>query len=269
MLMTTAGALVIGAVVASAGPSSSVVVAPAKVTGDARSSMSSELTGASSRAVTDAGAAPVDMPSGCQDEACATKAAGANGYVLSTTVDAQDSDYEISVRLTDGTGKVVDERAESCEICNHDELTEAVQALVSAAVTPVAQAVPPPPPPAPPSASPPTEPEPEDTRSKPKPLRALGFAGIGVGVGSLAAGIALIVLNERPGGSCDGSSVDANGDCEFRYNTLGGGVGLTIGGALAVGAGVGLVMLSRSRKPSKRSDKVSVSASAGGLRLRF
>jgi len=268
MLMTTAGALVIGAIMATAGPSSSVVVAPVELTGDAAPTMASALTGASSRAVTDAGAAPIDMPSGCQDDACATKAAGASGYVLKTIVDAQDSDYEISVRLTDGAGKVVDERGESCEICNHEELAEALQALVSAAIGPVAQAVPPPPPPAPPPA-PAVTAEPNDAGAKPKPLRALGFAGVGVGVGSLAAGIALIVLNERPGGSCDGDSVDANGDCEFRYNTLGGGVGLTIGGALAVGAGVGLLMLSRNHKPKKASDKVSLSASAGGLRLRF
>ena len=80
----------------------------------------------------------------------------------------------------------------------------------------------------------------------------------------------LFVLNERPvKNNCEGPHIDADGDCEFRYNTLGGGAGLAIGGAVALGVGVGLLLLKRGGNSGGGSAKVDVSASRGGLRLRF
>lgn len=269
------GALTVCIAASHLGAPSRVVVVPTTVSGDAPSTTAGKFDQAAGTAIAGAGAENASSPSGCANEKCASEAAGPGGYVLSTKVEVHGSDYVISTRLVDSAGTVVDEQSEPCEICSFDDASEALQEMVGKAVGPVAEAAPPPPPP-PPSgdavgaeSSPPPPPVDDGGGMSPKTMGALGFAGIGVGVGALAGGVVMLVLNDRPVKSnCEGAQVDADGDCEFRYNTLGGGAGLAIGGAAALGVGIGLLIL-RKAKGGGGGGKVDVSASAGGFRLRF
>ncbi len=262
-------------IVASVGATPSrVVVLPADVSGDAPATVATTFKDAAAAGVSAAGAETVAAPDGCTNDNCAREAAGPQGYVLSASIEVKGSDYAISTRLVDAGGNLVDEQSEPCEICTYEEAGEALQAMVNKAVSPVAEAAGPPAPPPPPGDAPPPPPDATPADSKKggmssKTLGGLGFAALGVGIGALAGGVALLVLNERPVKSqCEGAQVDADGDCELRYNTLGGGAGLAIGGAVGIGVGVGLLLLRRGR-PDAGNGKVEVSASAGGVRLRF
>ncbi|MBL4683337.1 MAG: hypothetical protein JKY37_02015 [Nannocystaceae bacterium] len=253
---------------------SRVVVLPTEVTGDAPSTVAAAFGEAAEAGVGKTGADAVGAAEGCTNGECAAEAAGAQGYVLHTTVEVVGSDYAITTRLSDASGKVVDEQSEPCEICNYEEAAEALQAMVEKAVAPIAVASAPPAPPVAPAPEPADE-SLDEAASTPragmseKALGGIGFASLGVGIGALAGGVALLVLNERPVTSkCDGDQVDPQGDCELRYNTLGGGAGLAIGGAVGIGVGVGLLLLRRSRG-QMGSGKLDVSASSGGLRVRF
>lgn len=105
-------------------------------------------------------------------------------------------------------------------------------------------------------------------RMSPGTTAAIGWAAIGVGAAALVGGIALLVLDENAVKSnCEGVHVDADGDCEFRYNTLGGGIGLTVAGVASAGAGVGLLLYSRKQKQGH--GPADVALVPGGLRLRF
>ncbi|HEY0136771.1 MAG TPA: PEGA domain-containing protein, partial [Nannocystis sp.] len=76
--------------------------------------------------------------------------------------------------------------------------------------------------------------------------RALGAAGLGGGLALLGAGIALLVLDDKPyKANCSGENVDKDMDCRFLFNTA------PLGGALigvgAVLATLGAVALYRNR----------------------
>ncbi|MCA9709099.1 MAG: PEGA domain-containing protein [Myxococcales bacterium] len=102
----------------------------------------------------------------------------------------------------------------------------------------------------------------------PRTTELVGWVAIGVGVAALAGGITMLVLDENPVRSnCSGTHVDADGDCEFRYDTLGGGVGLTVTGVVVAGGGAGLVVYSRKRQGPRGAAEVAVGP--GGLRARF
>ncbi|MCX4245492.1 PEGA domain-containing protein [Paraliomyxa miuraensis] len=102
----------------------------------------------------------------------------------------------------------------------------------------------------------------------PKTTATIGWAAIGVGAAALVGGIALLVLDENPVRSnCDGVHVDADGDCEFRYDTLGGGIGLTVAGVASAGTGVGLLLYSRKQQQQRGPGDVALVP--GGLRVRF
>ena len=267
------GVVAIGVAALQLAAPSRVVVLPTSVEGDAPTTVAEKFDDASQAGIADAGAETVASPDGCGNETCAAEAAGPRGYVLATTVEVKGSDYTIKTRLVDGAGKVVDEQSEPCEICTYEEAAEALQEMVAKSVGPIAEAAPPPPPPTD-DASPPPPPPSGTTESdggpNPKVLNSLGIAATAVGAGAIVGGIVLFVLNERPvKNNCEGPHIDADGDCEFRYNTLGGGAGLAIGGAVTLGVGVGLLLLKRSRGGGDSSAKVDVSASRGGLRLRF
>ncbi|MEM6990724.1 MAG: hypothetical protein AAF721_09510 [Myxococcota bacterium] len=267
-----ASALLVGlvtlSIAASQAAPSRVVVLPPEVAGDAPANVATKFATAAEAAVGSAGAEVVPAPDGCKNDKCGAEAAGPQGYVLTTKIDARGSDYTIATRLVDAGGNVVDEQSEPCEICTYEEAAEALQAMAEKAVTPVAEvaAPPAPPPPTPDPASSEPAPEPRDGMSA-KTLGSLGFAAVGVGAGALVGGVVLLVLNDRPVRSqCEGDQVDIDGDCELRYNTLGGGAGLAVAGAASIG--VGLLLLSKARGGSTKG-RVDVSAAAGGLRLRF
>ena len=79
--------------------------------------------------------------------------------------------------------------------------------------------------------------------------QAAGWGLVGVAVPMVVSGIALMAIDENPHRpSCSGDSKDVNGTCEFRYNTLGAGVGLFVGGLLVAGGGTALILLDRKDK---------------------
>jgi hypothetical protein len=97
------------------------------------------------------------------------------------------------------------------------------------------------------------------------PMAALGWSAVGAGVVSLAAGVTLLVLDERPyKGQCAGEDVDALGRCRFLYDTLGGGIAGVVAGVLLAGGGATLLVLDRKRRERSTGDDRQAR-----LRLRF
>ncbi len=100
---------------------------------------------------------------------------------------------------------------------------------------------------------------------------AAGWGLVGVSVPLLVSGIVLIAIDENPHQpSCTGASKDVNGTCEFRYNTLGGGIGLTVGGLLTAGGGAALIVLDRKDRGLLGSRRIEATAAVGprGLAVR-
>ncbi len=85
--------------------------------------------------------------------------------------------------------------------------------------------------------------------------RPWGWVGVGLGGASIATGIALLVLDERPapGDRCRGDNVDPDGNCRFRWNTLAPGLIFTTAGVLAALAGTAVVVVSRPRTKTRRA----------------
>nr|MBP7292390.1 hypothetical protein [Nannocystaceae bacterium] len=77
----------------------------------------------------------------------------------------------------------------------------------------------------------------------------------------------LAVLDEAPMRSrCSGENIDIEGHCKYRYDSLGAGIGVLVGGAAALATGVALLVVAKRRsKPSR----VAMMPSRGGLTLRF
>lgn len=103
---------------------------------------------------------------------------------------------------------------------------------------------------------------------------AVGWGLVGISVPLVISGVVLMAIDENPHkASCSGASKDANGTCEFRYNTLGGGIGLTVGGVLAAGGGAALLVIDRKERGLLGGDKVEASAfvtpRGAGVRGRF
>ena len=102
------------------------------------------------------------------------------------------------------------------------------------------------------------------TRYRPGPAGYAGWAVAVTGLATLVGGVALIAINDRQVESnCSGEQVDAAGNCEYRYDTLAGGVTMTVLGAMGVGGGAGLVLWDHKRK----SSKVTASVGFGGVGL--
>jgi len=100
--------------------------------------------------------------------------------------------------------------------------------------------------------------------------RAIGWASLGLGVPTFGAGVALLALDGRYSGPCDGliTIYDENGDrvtgtnpdyepitCENVNNTRWGGAAALVGGAALVTAGVLLLLRTRNRNRSKGAAK--------------
>ena len=108
-----------------------------------------------------------------------------------------------------------------------------------------------------------------DDARRDRMLRIMGWTGLGVGAASVASGIALIAIDERPVEftRCSGDDVDAAGNCRFRHQTLGGGVFMSVLGVVGLTAGTILVV--RDRKRNHTEERVRLRPSAQGLVLHF
>lgn len=93
---------------------------------------------------------------------------------------------------------------------------------------------------------------------------AAGWGMVGLSVPMFVSGIVLLAIDENPHRpSCTGASKDVNGTCEFRYNTLGAGVGLTVGGLLVAGGGAALIVLDRKERGLLGGKRIEASAAVG------
>jgi hypothetical protein len=110
------------------------------------------------------------------------------------------------------------------------------------------------------------EAEPVRIDRRDRALRASGAVALGVGLALVGVGVALFVLDSRPiERDCIGGNVDADGDCMYLYDTIGGGIGSTVaGGSLAI-TGVTLIAVG-SRRSKKRAE---LRPRATGLAVRF
>ncbi len=87
-----------------------------------------------------------------------------------------------------------------------------------------------------------------DRRPRERAMRIAGGTTMGVGVATLVTGIVLAAVDEAPVKSnCDGVHRDRFGNCEFRWNTLAGGVTAIVLGAGMTAAGAVLYAKNRPR----------------------
>lgn len=97
------------------------------------------------------------------------------------------------------------------------------------------------------------------------------WTSVGVGVASLASGIALLVIDEDPiRRDCN---PDVDGRCQYLYDTVNGGVVLTVVGVALVSTGVGL-LVSRTRqdrvqRSGVQQARIRIQPGLGGLVGRF
>jgi hypothetical protein len=242
-----------------------VLVSPPVLEGEAPEHIAGALEQAARDGLADAGAEVGVAPEGCADATCMAQAVsdGQARGVVATEVRITGSDYALVADIRDGEGKSLARKEGTCEICTYEEAGLALRELVAAAARDLGVAEPVPAP------TPVVDPEPAEPRLRmsPKTTMILAYTAIGVGVAALAGGIAMIVLDENPVKSnCSGVHVDADGDCELRYDTLGGGIGLTVAGAVVAGGGVGLLLWSRKRNQTETAE---VSVVPWGVRARF
>jgi hypothetical protein len=246
---------------------SGIIVPPPTIVGEAAEHIAGALQQAVRDGLGEGGIEVADAPAGCADVTCSAKAVSdgqARAYV-STEVRITGSDYALVADVLDGDGKSLVRKEGSCEICTYEEAAVALRELVAGASRELEPAEPQPVP------APVVTPEPESPRKRltmtPQTTQILAFTAMGVGVAALAGGIALLVIdNNGVKSNCSGVHVDADGDCEFRYNTLGGGIGLTVAGAVVAGGGVGLFLWSRKQAKSAPAE---VSLVPWGVRARF
>lgn len=96
----------------------------------------------------------------------------------------------------------------------------------------------------------------------------LPWTAMAAGVGSLGAGIGLLVIDEQPiERECN---ADADGNCEFLYDTVNGGVALTVVGVALLGTGIGLLLNQAQKDRAQRSGvkaRVSLVPGLGGASL--
>ncbi|MEM6997259.1 MAG: hypothetical protein AAF721_42535, partial [Myxococcota bacterium] len=95
-----------------------------------------------------------------------------------------------------------------------------------------------------------------------------GAVSAGAGLVGLGVGTTLMLLDGRPfRRRCE---ADAAGTCQFNYETtVGGAVGLSIGGA-ALAAGVGMLAAGIVRsKRARREDEARIVPTGNGLLVRF
>jgi hypothetical protein len=111
---------------------------------------------------------------------------------------------------------------------------------------------------------------PRDRSRRQRAMRIGGWTAIGLGVAGIVTGIALIATDENPvKNNCSGVHVDRFGNCEFRWNTLGAGVGLLVPGILAAGAGTALVVIGRKNERSSARARLQIGPGRIAIAGRF
>jgi hypothetical protein len=100
-------------------------------------------------------------------------------------------------------------------------------------------------------------------------LRPWGWPLFGVGIATVATGVALLVIDERPiERKCNGDNVDADGDCRLLYDTMAGGIAATVAGGVLTAVGVALVVVAKRRKKQGRA-RAMLGPSGAALEVRF
>jgi hypothetical protein len=95
--------------------------------------------------------------------------------------------------------------------------------------------------------------------------RYVGMGMTGGGAIMLISGIVMIAVEEKPyGPKCDDANTDANGECEFRNQTVEGGTVLTVLGGLTAGAGATLWYLHRK---NKKGGQVALGPFGRGIKI--
>jgi hypothetical protein len=102
-------------------------------------------------------------------------------------------------------------------------------------------------------------------------LLGLGAGTMAVGAGLVAGGAIMIAIDRQPiERDCTGNNVDALGRCRYLHDTKNAGVGVLVGGILALGGGIVMAVLGgRARKASKREARVGVGGRGLTLSGRF
>ena len=100
--------------------------------------------------------------------------------------------------------------------------------------------------------------------NKQRRLRVAGWSLIGVGVATAGGGAAALVLHHKsPSNRCTPDVIDANGLCQWRYNTLPVGIPLVAAGAASLIAGA--VLAAVGSKDRSSESKVAVSFGPDGV----
>jgi hypothetical protein len=100
-------------------------------------------------------------------------------------------------------------------------------------------------------------------------LRPWGWSALGVGLATVATGVTLLVLDERPiERKCNGDNVDADGDCRLLHDTMAGGIAATVAGGVLTAVGVALVVVAKRRKKQARA-RAMLGPSGAALEVRF
>jgi hypothetical protein len=108
------------------------------------------------------------------------------------------------------------------------------------------------------------------------PKRPWGWASLGVGIAAVGGGVAMTVLHDmdyKLSGACTGAQIDADGDCQYLFNTKYYGLGLSLGGAALVTLGVA-ILINTSKKSARKQAKIEAAVQhlqvgAGGVGVRF
>lgn len=80
-----------------------------------------------------------------------------------------------------------------------------------------------------------------------------GVAALSVGTAALAAGVTLLVIDERPyQRQCGGADVDSDGNCRLLYDTQAGGIAATATGVAALAVGAALLGLAYGNGEARR-----------------
>lgn len=108
-----------------------------------------------------------------------------------------------------------------------------------------------------------------EEQAKARTLGGVGWAAVALGLAAAGTGGALVAIDERPHSSrCGPENLDPQGDCKWRYNSLGAGIGMLVGGGALLAAGITLVVIAAKRKRGSGAKK-RASALPGGLAVHF
>ncbi len=195
---------------------------------------------------------------GCADTECRralARDANQASAVVQGTVASTGRDYQLQIELFDAqSGELCYHQESSCEICTYTEAAEALGYEAAAMRSEIQNHG---------SKRAPrrnaagTTSKSLTTPSAHRPAafgRILGWSTLGLSVPFLVSGITLINIDENPYvKNCSGTHADANGTCEFRYDTMNGGIAMTTAGVAS--AVLGIILLAVDRRKTKRARK--------------